>query len=279
MSREGATHGRYALPALLAGAVLGGCAATPGQFLREHGIERHVIEGARFSHVVFTRSGETSRGTLHVYLEGDGRPWLRGREPAADPTPANPLALRLMARDPADAVLVGRPCYFGMQDQASCHQELWTDGRYSPAVVDSMVEVARELIEDGGYPDAVLIGYSGGGVLARLMAAELPAVRAVLTVNANLDTSAWTAARGYRRLRGSINPADAPRLRRGLLHVQAIGMRDAVVPPAVTRSYQQSQDDVVVWEYDAFDHVCCWEQHWPAILERFHAATHPGKSL
>ena len=40
-------------------------------------------------------------GALHVYIEGDGTPYVARHDFAADPTPRNPLMLRLMTLDPA----------------------------------------------------------------------------------------------------------------------------------------------------------------------------------
>ena len=83
-----------------------GCASAPehaAAIAREAGFTRTVVRGAPFEHVVFVanRHGEPQNGALHVYIEGDGRPYLDRWTAAADPTPRNPLMLRLMARQPA----------------------------------------------------------------------------------------------------------------------------------------------------------------------------------
>ena len=70
-----------------------------------------VIKGKRFDHKVFHRRGSNGRGGIHVYIEGDGSPWVNGGATvAANPTPRNPLALQLMATSPYNSVYVGRPC-------------------------------------------------------------------------------------------------------------------------------------------------------------------------
>src|SRR5690606_28568542 len=117
----------------------------------------------------------------------------------------------------------------------------------SAAVVASMAQAVRTLVAEGGHEEVVLIGFSGGGTIARLMAPEVPGLIGLLTVNANLDVEEWAASHGYQPLSGSISPADAPGLPPHILHVQAIGTRDSVVPPAVTASYAARHDELVVW--------------------------------
>ena len=50
---------------------------------------------------------------LNIYLEGDGLAWVSRREPSRDPTPDNPIGLRLAAIDPAPNVIwLARPCQY-----------------------------------------------------------------------------------------------------------------------------------------------------------------------
>ena len=50
--------------------------------------------------------------------------------------------------------------------------------------------------------EVTFVGYSGGGVLAVLIAERLDNVAGVITVGANLDTDAWTEHHGYLPLTG-----------------------------------------------------------------------------
>ena len=48
-----------------------------------------------------------------IYIEGDGFAWVSRRQPSTNPTPVNPLALRLAATDPSPAVAyLARPCQY-----------------------------------------------------------------------------------------------------------------------------------------------------------------------
>lgn len=258
-----------AWPCLVASVLLGGCAFSVDEFAGRHGFESSIVDGTGYRHLVLSRDSQQPAGRLHIYIEGDGVPWIRGLEPADDPTPRNPLALRLMASDSADAAYVGRPCYFGLAADDGCEAASWTSDRYSGAVVSSMAQVVRTLAAESRHDEVVLIGFSGGGVIARLIAWQIPNLRGLLTVNANLDVEEWAAKRGFLPLTGSMNPADEAGLPPHILHVQALGSRDRVVPRAVTDSYRRRHDDLIVWQYPEFDHACCWLAHWPAILRRF----------
>lgn len=232
-------------------------------------MERRVIAGEAFRHVTYQRDGAGE--TLHVYIEGDGRPWLYGMLAATDPTPRNAYALALMARDPAPAIYLGRPCYFGLHIEANCHERFWTSARYAPAVVDSMAAALRRLLEERERPDVVLVGYSGGGVLAVLLADRVPGVRTVVTVAANLDTEAWTAAHGYLPLTESLNPMTSARLG-GIRHVHLAGAGDAVVDSGMIEAFA-ARHGGRYRVIENFDHRCCWRERWPEVLyESLHEA-------
>lgn len=260
-------RGTPAFPALFLGALIStaGCQSLPEHidgYAARQGMERRVIAGDPFRHVVYERDG--TGGTLHVYIEGDGRPWLHGVLVADDPTPRSPYALTLMARDPAPAVYLGRPCYFGLHTDDGCDERFWTAARYAPAVVDSMAAALERLLAERRQPEVVLVGYSGGGALAVLLAHRVPRLRGVVTVAANLDTDEWTARHGYLPLDESLNPMTAARLR-GIPHIHFGGAEDTVVSGDTIAAFAERHGG----RYriiEGFDHRCCWRERWPPLL-------------
>jgi pimeloyl-ACP methyl ester carboxylesterase len=256
-----------ALAGLTLGLVLAACTTPALDFDRaadELGLELRQVTGTRFEHVVYAKGGSPTR-TLHVYLDGDGTPWFAGR-PAADPTPRDPLVLRLMAMDPAPAVYLGRPCYHGVDDDRDCAPRLWTSDRYSEDVVESLAAVLRRLLADGGYRKIAWFGHSGGGTLATLLAPRFPESEAVVTVAANLDTDAWAAFSWGGDLAGSVNPAKGQPLPAAIRQRHYAGGADRIVPASLTaQGASRVGGDLVVVE--GYDHTCCWEQAWPHILD------------
>lgn len=174
-----------------------------------------------------------------------------------------------MARDSTPALYLGRPCYNGFAGSPGCTAALWTDGRYGPKVVTSMAAALSKLIELIPKVSLVLIGHSGGGTLAMLLAERLPRTRAVITIAGNLDVGHWTELHGYTPLQGSFDPAQRQPLPPGITQIHYLGGRDQIVPPQLTRSFVNKQaPNTVLIEVDDFDHHCCWASVWPTLLGR-----------
>jgi hypothetical protein len=104
--------------ALIVVAALAACATPTARYeerVRSYGFAALDLDGDGFRHRAYTAAG-TPSGTLHVYIEHDGTPWIVSTLPSSDPTPRRPLALELMAQDPAPRLFLGRPCYFATDD-------------------------------------------------------------------------------------------------------------------------------------------------------------------
>jgi hypothetical protein len=245
--------------------VLVGCAGTasnPEQLADQHGLKTTWVRGQGYRHRLFQRGADD--GPLHVYLEGDGRPWLTRRRISADPTPHNALALRLMLRDPAPSAYLGRPCYHGSATDPGCAPWIWTHGRYSEPVIASMADALRKIA--GVDRELTLIGYSGGGTIAMLLAPRLPNVTRVVTVAANLDIAAWTRHHGFSPLTDSMNPADMAPLPAGIAQLHLAGGRDRNVPPRLSATAVARQPGASFRVLPRYDHRCCWERDWPALI-------------
>jgi hypothetical protein len=235
-----------------------------------HGLQADRIDGNGFRHLVLHRRGRGPAGPsapLHVYIEGDGVPWAARTRVSPDPTPRNPLALRLMLLDPGPSLYLGRPCYHGAAREPPCRPWLWTHGRYGDEVVEAMAAALARAVGGQEARPLTLIGYSGGGVLAMQLARRVPRVRTLVTIAANLDTDAWTELHGYSPLAGSPNPARMPALpaRIGQLHI--VGSRDTEVPPALARRALRDRPSARIREVAGADHRCCWDAQWPRLLE------------
>lgn len=256
--------------------LLTGCAAPETLLNREaerlH-LTRSVVQGTDFQHLVYFHKTHDQDGELHVYLDGDGSPWLRHRFVSGNPTPRNPLVLRLMAQDPALSVYLGRPCYFGFGARPPCSAMLWTDQRYSNTVIDSMIAALRNIRHLLRSQKAVLIGFSGGGTLAMLMAERLEDVDGIVTIAGNLDPDAWTDRHHYAPLTGSENPTRHPPLPGSIFQLHLAGEKDTNVSPDLIRSALQRQPSPQLIVLPEADHDCCWEQPWPFILKKIDAAS------
>jgi hypothetical protein len=230
-----------------------------------------LADTARIPLLAYSRNGDPlPGGFIHVYLEGDGQPWLRGRWPAANPSSRDMVALQLMSLDANPSVYLNRPCYGHAQMPANCSVDLWTNGRYAEEVVETMALGLRDLSRK--YPGArmVLLGHSGGGTLAMLLAQREENVAAVVTMAANLDHRAWTNARGFLPLDQSLNPADQPLIPEGILRWHLAGGEDQQVPAWIIREVADRDPSARFLLTPEFGHSCCWQRIWPALLQELH---------
>ena len=119
-----------------------------------------------------------------------------------------------MRADKQAKILIGRPCYYlsARQRPSVCSNALWTSDRYSEQVVQAMRTLIAQQINRYAPKRVTLIGYSGGGTLATLIANDLTAVDVLVTIAANLDVDAWIKQHGYSPLSRSINAGNFPRL-------------------------------------------------------------------
>jgi hypothetical protein len=254
------------LAAAFACAALVGACALPAEradhAARAQGYERQVLAGARFQHVAYFKRGAPD-SVLHVYVEHDGVPWITPVQPSADPTPRRLLMLELMARDPAPALSLGRPCYFGQARVPPCEPLWWTHRRFSPEVVASMAAALTGFLAANREIEAVeIFGFSGGGALAALLAARIPPTRRLVTVAAPLDLDEWARDHDYTPLEGSLSPLREPPLSPAIRQLHLAGANDHVVRSAVIQPFAAAQPAAEFRELPGFDHDCCWDRVW-----------------
>jgi pimeloyl-ACP methyl ester carboxylesterase len=204
---------------------------------------------------------------LHVYIEGDGAAWSSPFNPPRDPTPLEPVALALAAADPAPAVAyLGRPCqYLEATELAGCAPDYWTGSRFAPEVVDSFMAHLDRLKQGSGTRRLRLFGYSGGGVLATLLAARRDDVEHLVTVAAPLAVAEWASLHQLTPLAASLDPMVEAR---GRLPPATyfVGGRDEVVPERLVAAFA-ARNGGRLRVVPEFDHRCCWSRDWRRLLE------------
>jgi pimeloyl-ACP methyl ester carboxylesterase len=253
---------------------LAGCAAARDQHLGDaeaiadagH-LAPQLLRSGSMTILGFERAGPPG-GLLTVYIEGDGRAWINPWQPSTDPTPSDAVGLRLAAGDPSRPLLyLARPCQF--VTFAGCADRLWTSERMSPEIVSVYQQLLDDALNQTGSTKLALIGYSGGGALAALLAERRRDVAWLVTVAADLDLAEWTRLRKLAPLSGSLDPADDEAAIAGLPQVHFAGGDDDVVPPAVAQSFLRRLRGVgaarlVIVPH--FDHGCCWVASWPQLM-------------
>jgi len=256
-------------------ALASGCASVSERFdqaAARLGFVRSEVLGRGFRHAVYRAGADIAGGgPLHVYLAGDGTPYIKRTLPASDPTPRRPVVLDLMAIDETPRLLLGRPCYHGLAGSPGCAPRFWTHGRYGEPIVASMAAALERLSPD--ERPIVLIGFSGGGALAVLLARRLPDVIAVVTLAGNLDPDAWAARHRYTPLSDSEKPVRGGPLPASVRQWHYVGIKDSNIPPGLTqRAADRLGGRLIV--LPATTHGRGWSRHWPGIAKRLSATVH-----
>ncbi len=213
---------------------------------------------------------ETDPGDPIVYIEGDGFAWIDRYTISSNPTPRNPLALKLAVKETSFPVFyLARPCqYVDLKSQPNCKNAYWTNARFAPEVVESFNQALtfiKKKVENDGFH---LVGFSGGGAIATLLAAKRTDIKSIRTVAGNLDHTSLNAYRKVSPLTGSLNPMDIARDIRHIPQVHFSGGKDKVIPQWVAANFAGAAKDsacIRTQVVSGAEHMDGWEKAWSAL--------------
>ena len=273
---------RKLLAALLfISALVGACASGSSPWQTPEAEARALLAGNGFELLASppdvlaaVRPSRSPTRLLTVFIEGDGAVWPRPSVPPADPTPDNPLALRMAVShlaqpsQPGEVVAyMARPCqYLQSEVLASCPVQWWTTGRLGAAPLALLNERLDQLKLKAPGAALRLVGYSGGGAVAALLAEQRRDIACLVTVAAPLDTDAWTRAKNVSPLSGSRNPTDSAAALRGLPMTHFSGAADSVVPAGTNQRFMAAAQTVET-PLQGFNHDSQWLRAWPSLAQ------------
>lgn len=183
-------------------------------------------------------------GLLTILIEGDGFAYVRRDRASADPTPLSQTVIDFLPGDGRpNAAYLARPCQFAQVMDAACDVSVWTLARYSERVIDTMDEAVTLLKASAHASKLRLVGYSGGGVVAALLAARRSDIASLVTVAAPLDTDAFVAVHSVSPMDGSLNPRDYAGALARVPQTHFVGEQDKVVPRQILESYLAALPD------------------------------------
>lgn len=262
---------------LIAGLSLSGCgtldsfggASEIAAWAGQRGFSITNVQAGKFRLAAFVRKTPVPNDTLTIYIEGDGAVWPTPYHPPRDPTPVRPNSLSLAAADPSTAtVYFGRPCqYLSELALQACDSAYWTERRFAPEVVAAYNAAINQQKSALAARRLRLVGYSGGGVLAALLAARRNDVDVLITVAAPLALADWVAWHKASPLKGSLDPAELGENVRMPPSVHFVGGKDEVVPAMVVDRFIRRKGGRME-TIPGFDHECCWARDWATLLDR-----------
>ena len=266
---------RWAL--LLTALLLAGCVAVPtvderrqnaNTLTKNSGWVGTAIASSPYPLYAFLPQRPAPTQTLSIYIEGDGLAWRSRRSISGNPTPIKPVALQLALLDQSAAAYLARPCQY-VRDLSRCDPKLWTSARFSSKTVTAANQAVDFLKREFSAKRVRLIGYSGGGAIAALVAAQRNDVAQLVTVAGNLDHVTWAKLHRVSPLDNSLNPADAWRSLQSIPQMHFVGADDRIIDASISASYRRRfprDKQPAIMLVKGADHHCCWVEKWPALL-------------
>lgn len=197
------------------------------RLLQEKDLQAQIIQTANFPLMSAFRKGHGSQAI--VYIEGDGLGWLTPYTISPDPTPTFPVTLDIVSEMPTyTQIYLARLCQYVTHKH--CHKSLWTSAVYGKSQLEALSYAMDQYKNQLAIHSFTIVGYSGGGVLALLLAGHRSDVKKVVTVASNIDVDEWTRTEGISSLQHSLKPKDNMSKLCGKTYTFIWGAQDRVVP-------------------------------------------------
>ncbi len=236
--------------------------------VRSHQMQKKIIPVHGFLITTYSRI-TAPQYPVTVYIEGDGFAWLSRSQPSSNPTPINPLALRLAMQDISPNIIyIARPCQF--TQGPACKVPYWTNKRFSDEIVTSMNDVLNIFMDNNKLNNVRLVGFSGGGSIAALLAARREDVVDLRTIAGNLDHKKHSSIHKVSTLNGSLNPPDMAETLRHIPQHHFIGGLDKNVTFAIYQSYATALKNSTCLNYTIVPdatHIKKWQEKWQNLSQ------------
>jgi len=239
---------------------------TAKSIVDQTGLTPVMIKTKKFSLVSFQKI-RSKEHELTLYIEGDGFAWIDRYTISNNPTPINPVGLKIAAVDASmNVVYLPRPCqYVNLEAETYCHNQYWTSHRFSNEVIQSYNQALDQLAKKYNVTGFHLVGFSGGGAVATLLSAHRSDVLSLRTVAGNLDHVALNKFRNVSQLTGSLNPASYANQLKKVPQIHYSGGDDEVVPSWVAVGFVRKVSSPCAKSkiISGVGHMDGWEQVWP----------------
>jgi hypothetical protein len=231
----------------------------------------HVIKAGKFLLHTYQKV-QNPNLPYAIYIEGDGFAFRNKWDISEDPTPTHPMVLGLATLDHrSNVIYIARPCqYEAINMDSYCNNSYWTTKRMSDEVVNSINVAIKNLTHNQPVD---LIGYSGGGGVAVLVAERNKQVRTLITVAGLLDHIAFNQYHTTERYKikpmiGSLNPIDVATKISHIPQMHYTGGEDKIIPAFIADKFVQASNSSCVHQViiPKASHDSGWEKAWNHIL-------------
>lgn len=263
--------------------------ATIGNF------RKNWIKTKDFHFLTYQKINDRSQ-PLHLYIEGDGKSYLTRTQVSPDPTPQNPLALKLALLDShPNVVYLARPCQYTEPGlDKACVDAIWTHLRFSEPVIMAMNEAVSNIVQQNfsdhrefeklskakkqnkAEKQITLIGFSGGAAIATLLAARRTDIQKLITVAGDLDHQRMSEFHNTTPLDSAcLNPKDYAKKLAQLPQHHLAGEKDTIVPAFISEEFVndalsalRGKNRIKRTLVKNTTHHEGWEQMWPELIKQ-----------
>jgi hypothetical protein len=258
--------------------LLSGCATLPGSKSRYaasdrtaaiNGFAKSFVKANPFILTSYYKIRHTGK-PLRIYIEGDGDAWISKTQISKDPTPIEPIVLRLASIDPAENIAyIARPGQYAENRIPGCDPSYWSGRRFSSEVIKSVNNAIDQLLTKSHSNKIELIGYSGGAAVAVLITAQRTDVMNLRTIAGNLNPEAVNRYHDVSLLEGSLNPIDVAYKIKDLPQRHFVGSKDDIVPLFIAQYFIKCEDnknDNRITVVEGATHTKGWIERWGELL-------------
>lgn len=230
--------------------------------------EKEFVKGGDFWLTTYQKITDKNRPYV-FYIEGDGAAFNGKYKVSRNPTPRRQMFIKLAAMDERpNVVYIGRPCqYTPMSMNPKCNNQYWTNRRLSEEVVESINQVINKINNKHKFS---LVGFSGGGGVAVLIAAKNKQVKDIVTIAANLDLAAFVDYHNVSPMIGSLNPIDYTSEVSNIPQLHISGGKDNIVPPFIADKFVQKANSNCVKQkiFPEITHRSGWQPVWNYVTNQ-----------
>ncbi len=264
---------RVFLPILLLTAIITGCntsrfnaGKTADRLAQKHEFTKKLVKGGDFWFTTYQKISDPS-GPKVIYIEGDGKIMANRYAISDNPTPTKPMLISLAFADPRpNVVYLARPCqYTPMEVNSQCNNTYWTNKRYSEDSIEAINQAINKISSNDKFE---LVGYSGGGGVAVLIAARNKNTSSVLTIAANLDIDDFIKYHNAAPMVSSLNPIDYASAVKNVPQLHFSGGKDKIVPAFIGEKFTArittgcARHEII----PEVEHDKYWQKYWDYIL-------------
>lgn len=234
---------------------------------KDNHYELSVFQAKNFPIQLFIKSHASKHAV--IYLEGDGLVLNAFGELAQNPTPTDPVALKLAIVDDRSytKIIINRPFQYTASSRRD--SKYWTTARYSAEVIQSVVESINAAQQKFAFDTFELVAYSGGAAVALLLVPHFQNITHITSFAGNLDHQSWTDYHDTQSLFQSLDPMQNKELLCKVKQAHYAGTRDDNTTLDLANAYKDrlNCDKIRITPIEGYSHDSDWTRVWREQLK------------